>query len=69
MNLDEATNELINSTAYRNIAKEKTSEGGKYRVMRQRYNKGELKALAMAELLIKHGYTITVHRPKKKASE
>jgi hypothetical protein len=65
MTLEEAMSELINSSEFNEIAKEKEGKGSKYRVMRLRYNRGELKAIAMTELLIHHGYIISVSRPKK----
>lgn len=65
MTLEEATEELINSTEFKEIAKMKTSEGGKYRMMRMRYRKKEINALAMVGLLEKHGYEIVVNRKNK----
>lgn len=57
MTLEEATGELINSPTFIEKAKNKT-DGAKYRVIRGRHKKGELKALAMIELLQDNGYEI-----------
>ncbi len=62
MTLQEAMSELLNSSSFADIAKQKNNKGSKYRVMRSRFNKGELDALAMVNLLIEHDYIIQVKR-------
>ncbi|MDB5280693.1 MAG: hypothetical protein JWR61_5648 [Ferruginibacter sp.] len=58
MTLKEAFTELMNSDEFKNMAKEKDAAGGKYRVYLSRFKKDQLKIGAIAELLIKHGYTV-----------
>lgn len=60
MSIEEAMKELISSADFKNIAKKKDAEGGKYRVLLSRYKAGTLKIGAMVELLEKHGYVITI---------
>ena len=64
MTIEQAFEQLMNGTEYSTIAKQKDSQGSKYRVMRSRYNKGQLKALAMVEMLLKYGYTVIVKKGK-----
>jgi len=61
LTLKEATEEFINSSVFAELAKKKV-EGAKYRVMRSRFNKGKLDALAMVNLLVENGYIIEVKR-------
>lgn len=60
MSIEEAMKELISSADFKNIAKKKDAEGGKYRVLLSRYKAGTLKTGAMVELLEKHGYVINI---------
>ena len=62
MTIEDAFVELMNSSAYVNIARQKDSEGGKYRVFRGRFKKDKLKHGAMVDLLLEHGYDVTVKR-------
>ncbi|MDN3658930.1 hypothetical protein QWZ08_25020 [Ferruginibacter paludis] len=64
MTLTEAFTELINSDEFKNIAKEKDAAGSKYRVYLSRFKSGQLKIGAIAELLIKHGYTVEAFKNK-----
>jgi hypothetical protein len=58
MTLDQAFTELIASEEFKNIAKQPTPLGSKYRVYTMRYNRGELKAGAIVEILLANGYTV-----------
>lgn len=62
MTLDEAFKQLSDSDQYRTIAKQRDGMGAKYRTYRYRFNQDKLKAAAMVELLITHGYKITASR-------
>jgi len=70
MTIEKAFKELIASSEFKDIAKIKDSQGGKYRSYLSLYNKGSLKVGAMVSILILHGYTVsadkTVVKPKKK---
>ncbi len=68
MKLQDAIQDLINSDAFKNKAKQKNAEGGKYRMFLTRYNKGELKTGAAVDLLIENGYQIEIKKPKKGGS-
>jgi hypothetical protein len=65
MELKEAIQDLVNSEAFKNKAKQKDAEGGKYRMFLTRNNKGELKTGAAIDFLIAHGYRIDIKKPKK----
>lgn len=62
MTVKEAFQELVESAAYSNIAKEKNTQGSKYRVMRSRFAKDELDYLAMINMLLEYGYEISVKK-------
>jgi hypothetical protein len=62
--LREAIEHLINSDTFKNKAKQKNAEGGKYRMFLTRYNKGALKNGAAFDFLIEHGYRIDIKKPK-----
>lgn len=64
MTIQEAFEQLMGGADYSAIAKQKDSEGSKYRVMRSRYRAGKLKALAMVELLLRYGYVVSVKKGK-----
>lgn len=64
MTIEQAFEQLMSGAAYSEIAKQKDSEGSKYRVMRSRFKAGKLKALAMVEMLLEHRYVIDVRQRK-----
>lgn len=74
MTIEKAFEQLINTQEYKDICKQRDGVGSKYRTYRTRFNnmlneaKGirELKAGAIVEMLIAHGYTITANRAVKK---
>ena len=66
MTLNEAFQHFINSDNFKEIAKQKNSKGGKYRVYLTRFNSGELKAGAIVDLLIANGYEINAGKATKK---
>ena len=66
MTLTEAFNEFTKSDKFKEIAKQKDSLGGKYRVYLTRFRTGQLKAGAIAELLLANGYEIRANRVTKK---
>ncbi len=66
MTINEAFADFIHSKDFKEITKMKNSEGGKYRVYLARFNSGELKAGAIADLLIAHGYEIQAGKVTKK---
>lgn len=65
MELKEAIQHLITSDAFKDKAKQKNAEGGKYRMFLTRFNKGEIKNGAAIDFLIEHGYRIEIKQPKK----
>lgn len=65
MTLDQAFKELISSEDFKNIVKQPTPLGSKYRVYTMRYNRGELKYGAMVEILMANGYTVHADKAKK----
>ncbi|GAC1486673.1 MAG: hypothetical protein NVS1B13_14290 [Flavisolibacter sp.] len=64
MELKEAIDHLINSDAFKIMAKQKDSEGSKYRMFLNRYKKGELKNGAAFDFLSEHGYRVDIKKPK-----
>ena len=66
MTLDEAFIQLIETTSFKEVAKQKNSLGGKYRIYLTRFRRGQLKSGAMVELLIAHGYEIKASRATKR---
>jgi hypothetical protein len=66
MTLNEAFEELIQSEAFRNKAKINDALGGKYRMYISRFNKGELKAGAIVEILLANGYEVKANKARKK---
>jgi len=66
MTLNEAFNEFINSPEFKEIAKEKDSKGGKYRLYLSYHKKGKLKEGAIVSLLMDNGYEINAKRIHKR---
>ena len=66
MTLQEAFSELIETPGYKDVAKQKNSLGGKYRLYLSRFKKGKLKSGAMVEILLVHGYEVTANKAKRK---
>jgi hypothetical protein len=64
MELNEAIEHLINSDAFKLIAKSKDARGGKYRMFLTRHKKGEIKNGVAMDFLIEHGYRIDIRKPK-----
>ncbi|MEP6595264.1 MAG: hypothetical protein ABJA71_04920 [Ginsengibacter sp.] len=69
MTLNEAFENLSNTAAFKEIAKEKNSHGSKYRIYLGRFKAGKLKTGAMVELLIANGYTIQANKASKKPKQ
>ena len=69
MTLNEAFIDLTESEKFKEIAKHKDSEGGKYRMYLTRFKTGELKAGAIMELLIANGYEIKANKVTKKKNK
>jgi hypothetical protein len=65
MTLPEAFEHFIASAAYKDVAKQNTPQGTKYRVYAMRYKNGELKAGAITELLLANGYSIRANKVRK----
>jgi hypothetical protein len=69
MTLNEAFIQFTESSFFKEIAKEKNSQGGKYRIYLTRFRSGHLKAGAIVEILIANGYEIKANKViKKKAT-
>lgn len=66
MTLEQAFEQLSNSEEFKEISRQKTSEGGKYRSYLSLYQKGELKSGALVGILLNHGYTITANKAVKR---
>ena len=66
MTLNQAFEQLIQTPKYKEKAKAKDSEGGKYRVWMARYKQGVLKPGVITEILIAHGYEIKANKVTKK---
>jgi hypothetical protein len=64
MELKEAIEHLVNSDTFKNKAKQKIAEGGRYRMFLTRFNKGEIKNGAAIDFLIENGYRLDVKKPK-----
>jgi hypothetical protein len=69
MTLNEAFSQFINSPEFKEIARSQDSRGKKYRVYAGRFNKGELGAGAIVEILIANGYEVKANKAKKKISK
>jgi len=66
MTLTEAFKEFLESTAFKEVAKQKNTLGNKYRVYLMRFRNGELKAGAITELLLANGYEVKANKATKK---
>ncbi len=66
MTLEQAFKEFLTSEEYKEVAKQNTALGGKYRVYLTRYNRGELKSGAMVEILLANGYEVKANKVVKK---
>lgn len=66
MTVDQAFKEFLESDEYREVAKQNTAIGGKYRLYLSRYNRGLLKIGAIAEILMANGYEIRANKVIKK---
>lgn len=66
MTVEKAFAELVASEDFKEIAKQNSPLGSKYRVYSYRFNKNLLKFGAMAEILQNHGYTISADKAVKK---
>ena len=67
MTLTEAFVQFTKSDKFKEIAKQKNSLGGKYRMYLTRFRTNQLKAGAIAELLLANGYEIKADRVIKKS--
>ena len=66
MTLTEAFIDFTGTPEFKEIAKRKDSQGGKYRIYLKRFREGKLKAGAIVELLIRNGYEVKAKRASKK---
>lgn len=66
MTLEQAFEDLIKSTEFKEIAKARDSKGGKYRSYLSRFNAGQLKAGALVEILMVNGYEVKANKVSKK---
>lgn len=69
MTLQQAFSELIETTDYKDVAKQKDSIGGKYRIYLSRYKKGLLKSGAIVEILLVHGYEVKADKARRGSSK
>lgn len=60
MEIDKALQNLIQSKEFKELAKEKNADGGKLRMFRTRYQRGEVSTGAAVSLLEKFGYGIEI---------
>jgi hypothetical protein len=66
MTLNEAFLEFSNSDDFKEIARKKDREGGRYRVYLLRFKREELKNGAIVEHLLANGYEIKANKVRKK---
>lgn len=66
MTLDQAFTQFIKSQDFKDIARQKDTLGGKYRVYLLRFNKGELKSGAIVDVLLANGYEISAKKVVRK---
>lgn len=66
MTLNEAFIHFTESPDFKNVSKEKGSQGGKFRMYLSRFRSGKLKTGAIVEILIEHGYVIKANKGTKK---
>jgi hypothetical protein len=69
MTLNEAFIHFTESTDFKNISKEKSSAGGKFRLYLSRFRSGKLKTGAIVEFLIEQGYEIKANKATKKKTK
>lgn len=60
MKTKQAITHLINSEAFKEKAKQRNSEGAKYRMFLKRFNDGELTDGNAVEMLLAHGYSLDI---------
>lgn len=65
MTLDQAFSQFSESDSFKEIAKQKTAIGSKYRVYLRRFRRGELKAGAITEILLANGYEVKANKVRK----
>ncbi len=62
MTIIEAFEQVMATAGFRDIAKQKNTKGSHYRMLRTRYNRETLKHGAMVDILLEHGYKVTVKK-------
>ena len=65
MKINKAVEDLLNSSSFKEKAKEKNKDGGRLRMFVTRYQRGEIKTGTAVSLLEKFGYEVEVS-PRKK---
>jgi hypothetical protein len=65
MTLTEAFIHFTGTPEFKEIAKQKDSLGGKYRIYLKRFKEGQLKTGAIVELLVANGYEVRANKVKK----
>lgn len=66
MTLDQAFIHFCESSEFKEIARQKTALGSKYRVYLRRFRNGELKSGAIVEILLANGYEVKANKVIKK---
>lgn len=63
MTIKEAFEQVMETSAFKDIAKKRNdSKGSHYRMLKSRFNNGELRYGAMVDILLEHGYKVTVKK-------
>lgn len=62
MTITEAFEQLLATSAFKEIAKEKNTKGSHYRMLKSRYRHDKLKYGAMVDVLLEHGYKVSVKK-------
>lgn len=62
MTIIEAFEQVMATASFKDIAKQKNTKGSHYRMHRSRYNRGILKYGAMVDVLLEHGYKVSVKK-------
>jgi len=62
MTLDKAFYQFSESDSFKEIAKQKTPTGSKFRVYLRRFRRGELKSGAITEILLANGYEVKANK-------
>lgn len=62
MTIEEAFEQVMATSTFRDIAKQKNTKGSHYRMLKTRFNRGDLKHGAMVDVLLEHGYKVTVKK-------